>query len=97
MAHPEYQEYDAEQLSRSEKDGVKAIVIAGSALGATSPVRTRTPTHYIHFVMQPGATLAQHPIPEGWTGIVYAIDGAASFGANEDVVKQVRSIVLFVF
>ena len=36
------------------RDGVTAVVIAGEALGVVSPVYTRTPTHYLHFKMEPG-------------------------------------------
>lgn len=41
------QELDTHEIPTVTKDGVTAIVIAGEALGVTSPVYTRTPTHYM--------------------------------------------------
>lgn len=41
------QELDKDQIPTVTKDGVTAIVIAGEALGISSPVYTRTPTHYM--------------------------------------------------
>ncbi|CAM9627156.1 unnamed protein product [Scytosiphon promiscuus] len=63
MVPPAYQqELNADEIPSATKDGVTAIVIAGEALGISSPVQTRTPTHYIHFKMEPGSELKQ-PIP----------------------------------
>lgn len=41
------QELNADEIPSATKDGVTAIVIAGEALGISSPVQTRTPTHYM--------------------------------------------------
>jgi redox-sensitive bicupin YhaK (pirin superfamily) len=50
-------------------EGVTAYVLAGEALGARSPIRTRTPAMVVHFVMEPSSHLHQ-PIPEGWAAFV---------------------------
>ena len=42
-----YQELNKEEIPTVTKDGVTAVVIAGEALGTSSPVYTRTPTHYM--------------------------------------------------
>lgn len=47
MISPAYQELESEDIPHVTKDGVTAIVIAGEALGVSSPVQTRTPTHYM--------------------------------------------------
>ena len=68
LARGSYQEHLAKGLTHAERDGVRAVVIAGSALGKASPVRTRTPTEFVHFTMAPGARL-EHPVPEGFNAV----------------------------
>ena len=79
MMEPRYQELQSKDISRAEKDGVEARIIAGEAFGVRSPVYTRTPTMYMDFTMRPGSELHQ-PIPEGWNAFVYIIDGEGVFG-----------------
>jgi hypothetical protein len=74
-----YQEILASQLAHADKDGVHAIVIAGTALNTTSQVQTRIPVQYIHFTMQKGAQLS-HPIPQEFTSFAYTLDGVVDFG-----------------
>lgn len=81
MCEPAYQELKASQVPKVFADGVKAHVIAGTALGVTSPVYTRTPTSYIHFELQPNARL-QQPIPESWNAFAFVLDGTGVFGAT---------------
>ena len=59
--------------------GITAHVIAGEALGARSPIYTKTPVHYIHFYLEPHTTLHQ-PISKGWNAFIYSLDGAISVG-----------------
>lgn len=81
MIEPRYQELESKDISRGESEdgGVEARVIAGEALGAASPVYTRTPTMYVDFTMRPGSHLHQ-PVPEGWNAFVYVVDGEGVFG-----------------
>jgi redox-sensitive bicupin YhaK (pirin superfamily) len=79
MCEPAYQELPADKVPKVTIDGVTAHVIAGSALGVTSPVYTRTPVNYLHFELQPNARL-QQPIPAGWTSFAYVLTGDGSFG-----------------
>ncbi|XP_059076706.1 pirin-like protein [Cryptomeria japonica] len=74
-----YQEHQENDIPKVEKDGVKATVITGEALGIESPVYTRTPTMYLDFKMEAQAVLHQ-PIPEGWNAFGYVLEGEASFG-----------------
>ena len=70
LCEPAYQELKASDVPKVTKDGVTAIVIAGEALGVQSKVYTRTPTHYLHFIMEKNSVLNQ-PIPEGWNAFAY--------------------------
>lgn len=79
MSPPSYQEISRDNLTRVEADGVRAIVVAGEALGAASQVVTRTPCYFIHFFMEPGALLHQ-PIPPDFTAFVYTLQGDANYG-----------------
>ncbi|GLJ26812.1 hypothetical protein SUGI_0523260 [Cryptomeria japonica] len=94
MIEPKYQELQAKDIPKVEKDGVKATVIAGEALGIESPVHTRTPTMYLDFKMEAQAVLHQ-PIPESWNAFVYVLEGEASFGApNSPPVCAHHTLVL---
>lgn len=81
LCDPAYQELKKAEIPVANQNGIRAIVIAGSALGITSPVQTRTPTHYIHFFMDPSSEL-HHPIPTGWNAFVYVLQGEAVFGGE---------------
>lgn len=81
LGPPAYQEIPRHELPRVEVGGVRAIVVAGEALGARSPVTTRTSCHFIHFLMAPGCRL-QHPIPPRYTAFVYTLDGEATYGGR---------------
>ena len=47
-------------------------------MGGSSPVRTRTPTYYLDFELEPGASHSQR-IPKGWTTFAYTLDGKTVF------------------
>lgn len=79
MSPPCYQEIPRDELTRVEADGVRAIIVAGEALGARSQVATRTPCYFLHFMMEPGCELRQ-PIPPDFTAFVYTLEGEATYG-----------------
>ncbi|CAL1354036.1 unnamed protein product [Linum trigynum] len=86
MIEPRYQEISSKDIAEaSNDDGVKVRVIAGEALGAKSPVYTRTPTMYLDFTLEPGARL-QQPIPASWNAFVYVLDGEGGFGSGSKAV-----------
>lgn len=74
MCEPAYQELKADEITSVEKDGITAIVIAGNAFGVESKVHTKTPVHYIHFIMEPNTVLHQ-TIPAEWTAFIYVLEG----------------------
>jgi hypothetical protein len=76
---PAYQELLAKDIPAVDRDGVRVKVIAGESMGVKSPVYTRTPTMYLDFVVQGGATLSQ-TIPPSWTSFLYVMSGRAMFG-----------------
>lgn len=55
-------------------------IIAGEAMGAGSPVYTRTPIMYLDFTLKPGSQLHQR-IPDSWNAFVYIIEGEGVFGS----------------
>lgn len=53
MIPPAYQELLDKDIPKVEKDGVAVKVIAGTSMGVSSPVKTRSPTMYLDFKIQP--------------------------------------------
>lgn len=84
MCPPAYQELKKEDIPKVTKDGVTAIVIAGEALGKSSKIYTRSPTHYLHFIMEANSRIEQ-PIPSGWAAFVYTVEGRIKFGGGDYV------------
>ncbi|KAJ6633306.1 Pirin [Pseudolycoriella hygida] len=82
MCEPAYQELKAAEIPTVKKDGITAIIIAGKAFDVESRVYTRTPTHYIHFIMEPNTTLKQD-IPQKWTAFLYVLGGQIQIGENQ--------------
>ena len=55
---PAFTHHAASELPVLERDGVWMRLVAGSAYGETSPVRTHSPLFYLHTEWQAGASLA---------------------------------------
>lgn len=85
MISPRYQEISRAQIpvAQTEDGSVKVRVIAGEALGAKAVVETRTPIIYLHFTLQPGATIVQ-PVPQEYSAFAYVLDGSGLFGAEQN-------------
>lgn len=83
MITPRYQDISAEQIPTAQsEDGLVTVkVIAGEALGATAVIETRTPIAYLHFTLQPGATVTQ-PMPSNYNAFAYVLDGEGLFGTE---------------
>lgn len=81
LVPPRYQEKATGDIPKVTRDGVLAHVIAGSALGITSEVKTLTPTNYLYFEMEPNSVLHQ-PIQPSWNAFIYTLSGQASFGSK---------------
>ncbi|GAB4857143.1 hypothetical protein Ancab_015054 [Ancistrocladus abbreviatus] len=50
-------------------------------MGVQSQIFTRTPTMYLDFTMQPGASLSQ-PTPKSYNASVYILEGEGIFGSE---------------
>jgi quercetin 2,3-dioxygenase len=83
MMPPSYQEIPAAQIpvAQTEDGSVTVRAIAGEALGAKAVIQTRTPIIYLHFTLQPGATIIQ-PVPKEYNAFVYILEGAGLFGTE---------------
>jgi redox-sensitive bicupin YhaK (pirin superfamily) len=83
MMPPRYQEIPAADIpvAQTEDKSVTVRVIAGEALGAKAVIQTRTPITYLHFTLQPGATIIQ-PVPKEYNAFVYILDGSGLFGTE---------------
>ena len=72
----------SKDIIEASRDGIKVRAIAGEALGAKSPIYTRTPTMFLDFTLKPGSHL-QQPIPIPWNAFVYVIEGEGVFGPSK--------------
>lgn len=83
MINPRYQDIPSPKIpvSKTADNLVMAKVIAGEALGVKAVIETRTPITYIHFTLQPGASITQ-PVPREYNVFVYIIRGQGLFGSD---------------
>jgi redox-sensitive bicupin YhaK (pirin superfamily) len=83
MMKPRYQEVPGPQIptAQSEDGRVRVRVIAGESLGAHAVTDTRTPILYLHFMLQPGASIEQ-PVPYGYNVFAYVLSGEGLFGGD---------------
>ena len=95
MMKPRYQEISAEQIPTAQSDDglVTVKAIAGEALGVKSAIATQTPIMYLHFTLQPGATVVQ-PVPKEYNAFTYVLDGEGLFGADKERAED-GQMVLF--
>ena len=92
---PRYQDVPASRIPTATSEGGKARVrvIAGESLGARAVIDTRTPILYLHFTLQPGASLEQ-AVPAGFRGFAYVFAGGATIGTPARPVKDGEAAVL---
>jgi len=94
MTPPHYQEIGAARLPVGEtasKD-VQVKVIAGESLGKHAAIETRTPIAYLHFTLQPGASVEQ-PIPGKYNVFAYVIDGSGTVGPSAKPASEGQLVV----
>jgi len=97
MTSPRYQDIQSLKIpvARTENGLGVAKVIAGEALGVKAVIETRTPIMYIHFTLQPGASVTQ-PVPREYNAFVYVIGGQGSFGSdNQEKLVQRGQMIIF--
>ena len=77
---PEFHHHPADALPELEEDGVRIRVLAGSAYGEISPVRTFSPLFYVEASLPAGAAL---PLPpEHEERAIYILEGIVCCGAE---------------
>ncbi|MBC7883278.1 MAG: pirin family protein [Anaerolineae bacterium] len=77
---PSFHHHAASTLPILEKPGITLRVIAGSAYGLTSPVRTYSPLFYVAVEMRAGSELA---LPEDYPErAVYLVEGQLTVGSE---------------
>ena len=83
MISPRYQDIPSSNipLSKSADSLVTVKVIAGEALGIKAIIETRTPIMYLHFTLQPGASVTQ-AVPKEYNAFAYVIEGQGLFGSD---------------
>ena len=87
---PAFTHYPANDLPVIESDGVWMRLVAGSAYGQSSPVRTHSPLFYLHTEWQAGASKA---LPGGHKEqAVYVAKGEIQ---HADVVYQTGQLLVF--
>jgi len=86
---PRYQEIPARQIPRARTaDGLASVrVIAGTVLGVTGAIQTRTPILYQDWTLEPGARV-EVSIPEDHFGFVYVFQGEARVGNEGTLVAD---------
>lgn len=94
MIAPRYQEIPAARIpTATSPDGrARVRVIAGEAFGVQAAIETRTPILYLHFTLEPGATVTQ-PVPAGYRVFAYPIDGTGLYGPERQAVDARHMVV----
>ena len=86
MVQPSYQELKDSEIPKKTENGVHVKIIAGESMSVKSPIYTRTPTMYLDFKLEKGASYTQ-AVPEGWNGFIFVLSGSGLFGAINKLVK----------
>ena len=93
MIKPRYQDTASAKIPVVEKGGVRVKVIAGESLGAKAVIDTRTPILYLHFTIQPGASIDQ-PVPRDFQGFVHVFGGSGLIGREPKPVADGQAALL---
>lgn len=93
MMNPRYQDIPAEKIPIVQHDGAKVKVIAGESLGKKAVIETRTPIMYLHFTVQPGASVIQ-TVPQNYNAFAYVVNGNGLFGAKHTPAHK-EQVILF--
>jgi len=96
MSTPQYFDATKDTIPVVTRDGVTCRVIAGEALGATGPITPPVPLQYLHYIVQPGATLT-HAVPAAWNAAIYLFHGKSArlHQSAQNVTLANREMVVF--
>ena len=89
MIAPRYQEIPAAKIpeAATEDGAVRVRVIAGEALGRRAVIDTRTSITYLHFTLEPGASIVQ-PLPPDQRAFAYFFHGAGFAGRDSTPIAR---------
>jgi redox-sensitive bicupin YhaK (pirin superfamily) len=94
MIRPRYQDVPSARIPVvTSADGKARVkVIAGEAMGARAVTDTRTPIMYLHYTLQPGASVAQR-VPADYNAFAYVVGGRGHFGAGGREAREGQMVV----
>ncbi len=94
MMRPRYQHISADRMpTAASADGrVSVKVIAGESLGVSAMIDTRVPIQYLHFTMQPGASVTQ-PVGADDNVFAYVLSGTGLFGPEADPASEGQAVL----
>lgn len=92
-ADPTWQLLDPDDIPEVHAPGTCIRVVAGTVDGATSPMALRNPTQYLDVRVDPGHE-AVVPIPTGFAGIAYAVEGHGTIGTPPLAIAQHQRVTL---
>src|SRR5262249_6620016 len=81
MLPPRYQEIPGARMPTATEGSLEVKVIAGSALGVSAAIETRTPITYFDACLT-GAGFGELPVPSGQRGFAYVYDGAGEIAGT---------------
>ena len=95
MIRPHYQEIPAAGIPvATSADGKATVrVIAGESMGKQAVINTRTPIVYLHFTLQPGASVVQ-PVPAEYNAFAYVFSGEGRLGREAKAATE-HQMVMF--
>lgn len=91
MCQPYYQDMKNETMSKVLNDDVQVTIIAGQALGVSSPTITKTPATYLDVTIKSGSSYTQQ-FTAGWNTLIYVLEGEIKIG-QQRVSKQRAAIL----
>lgn len=90
-SRPAFDHYPAQILPAFRDGGTNVRVLAGTAHGLTSPVKTKSPLFYLDVVLEPGARVQ---LPDYAERAAYVIEGEAHVAGSADRVMP-RQMAVF--
>jgi len=86
---PRYGDIAAADIpTATSADGLATVrVIAGEALGGRAALPLRTAITYLHWTLEPGASITQ-PLPAGTEAMAYVLHGEARFGRDAATARR---------
>lgn len=82
MCEPAYQHILSETIAIARGDGSLVKIIAGQALGISSPTITRTPAYYLDIDLQANKDFHQ-TIPSGWNSLIFMLNGSVTIEGTQ--------------